>query len=122
MPLKHSIPLATAVEMTKRLRENRNTILAEQYQRQDIVAICETFDADSIQAILTQDGCVSLRIYYGMDESLKMHAILVGADINGKDILPPQADAAANSPIGEIMEDGLRCPTMCPPPSPLNEP
>jgi hypothetical protein len=116
MPLNHSIPLPAAVEMTRRLRDNRNSILAEQYQRQDILAICETFDAAAIQAILTQDGCVSLRIYYGMDESLKIHAILVGADSSGKDILPPEASADE----GEIMEEGVRCPTMCPPASPLN--
>lgn len=120
MPLKHSIPLAQAIEMTRRYRTNRENILTEQYREHEILPTCETFDAASIQKLIDQANCVSIRIYYGMDESLGIHAIIVGADSEGRDILPLTASDADGSPEGEIMEDGIRCPKMCPPESPLN--
>jgi hypothetical protein len=111
--INHLIPLITAEAMTKLLRDNRNAILSGEYQDRDILPICETFDADSIRSILDQDNCTSLRIYYGMDTNLKIHAILVGADSSGEDILTTGVEV--------IMEDSVRCPTTCPPASPLNE-
>lgn len=118
---KHGIPLSTAAEMTARYRQNRNTILGENYKDQDLLPICETFSVGAIEEILAQLSCVSLRIYYGMDENLKVHAILVGADGAGNDILP-STDATTLSENEEdiIMEKGTRCPVDCPPASELN--
>jgi hypothetical protein len=118
---EHGIPLSTAAEMTARYRENRNTILGEPYKDQDLLAICETFTAEAINEILAQDGCVSVRIYYGMNEDLKVHSILVGADSSGKDILPSTGlKNIAGSDPDIIMEKGTRCPVDCPPASDLN--
>jgi hypothetical protein len=118
---EHGIPLSTAAEMTALYRQNRNTILGENYKDMDLLAICETFTADAIKEILGQPDCVSFRIYFGMDEELKVHSILVGADSSGKDILP----SASSQNISEtytdiIMEKGTRCPVDCPPASDLN--
>jgi hypothetical protein len=111
--INHLIPLITAEAMTKLLRDNRNAILSGEYQDRDILPICETFDADAILSVLNQDNCTSLRIYYGMGIDLKLHAILVGADSSGADILPTGDEVT--------LEDAVRCPSVCPPASPLNE-
>jgi hypothetical protein len=110
----HNIPLETAVEMTTRFRDNRNSILQETYQNEDILPLCETFSKSAIEDLLSQDGCDGFRIYYGMDENLKIHAILVGVNGDDEDIL--EIEEAE----GVILEDGQRCPPSCPPTSPLN--
>jgi hypothetical protein len=112
----HDISLAEAIEMTARFRDNRNSILGETYQEQNILPICETFSKSAIEDVLSQDGCEGFRIYYGMDENLKIHAILVGVNDENEDILPSEIEETG----GVILEDGQRCPPSCPPASPLN--
>lgn len=119
MSTTHIIPLATAVEMTARFRNNQNNILKPGYQNANIIPVCETFTRSAVQALLSQSGCEALRIYYGMDENLKIHAILVGVNDNNADILPAQ-NSLSESSEGVILEDGQRCPPSCPPDSPLN--
>ena len=114
------ISLQDAVTMTTRYRNNRNSILQTNYQNQDILCICETFDRSVIDSLLAHPNCASIRIYYGMDENLKVHAIIVAADATGNDIL-----VASNSNLNEeeedpIAENGVRCPEICPPASDLN--
>lgn len=108
--------------MTTRFRSNKNTVLATAYQNQDVIPNCETFDKESIESVLQQDGCTGFRIYYGMDENLKIHAILVGVNDNGADILPVENSLLEEDPTGVILEEGQRCPPYCPPTSPLNTP
>ena len=123
--LQHSIPLGEAAAMTRRYRENKTLILKPEYPA-GILALCETFNKDAIVALGDIPGAVGIRIYYGMDEDLLCHAILVAVDDKGADILPPTATGATASrafgPLddGDIVEDSLRCPTVCPPDSPLN--
>jgi hypothetical protein len=49
----------------------------------------------------------------------QLHAIIVGYDSEGKDILPAEGQAM-DSTKTVIIEDGTVCPNDCPPPSPLN--
>lgn len=125
--LTHSIPLDQAVAMTRRYRDHRNEILKPEYANRDILAICETFNKVPIQALAENPACVGIRIYYGMSEDLLCHAILVGVNDLGEDILPASARSASSSNLdgddddGEILEDSVRCPTVCPPDSPLND-
>ena len=114
--MTHEISLADAATMTSRYRDNSNNILAETYQDQAILPQCETFGKDSVLALMGQDGVAGLRVYYGMDSNLKVHAILVGVDEQGADIIP-----TTNNDEGVILEDAQRCPPACPPASPLNE-
>lgn len=112
--MSHFISLSEAEDMTSRYRTNRNSILQEDYQDDDLLAVCETFDREAIDALLEQEGCQKIRIYYGMEEDLKVHAILVGVNSEDEDMLPgPGVEAV-------IVEKGMRCPPMCPPSSPLN--
>ncbi|MDF2382480.1 hypothetical protein JMG10_13440 [Nostoc ellipsosporum NOK] len=112
--MSHFITLTEAEDMTSRYRDNRNSILAEDYQDQDILPVCETFDREAFDTILEQEGCQKIRIYYGMEEDLKLHAIIVGVNGDDEDMLPGVGVEAV------IVEKGMRCPPMCPPSSPLN--
>lgn len=120
MSQTHFISLDTAVAMTARFRANRNNVLKPEYHNSDIVANCETFSKSAVETLLQQTGCTGFRIYYGMDEDLKIHAILVGVNSNDADILPLQGGLVAEDPDGTILEEGQRCPPYCPPTSPLN--
>jgi len=113
--------------MTRRYRDNKTLILKPEYPA-DLLALCETFNKDAVVALGSIPGAAGIRIYYGMDENLLCHAILVAVDNKGADILPP-ADTestmagpaiAEDDGNGDILEDSIRCPTICPPGSPLN--
>lgn len=108
----HRISLGTAIDLTRRYRDNRPEHLP----------ICETFESEAILSLLSETGCSYLRIYYGMDENKDVHAILVGADEQNADLLPA-AEGETNQEVvegNEILEDGYRCPRNCPPTSKLN--
>lgn len=105
----HEISLQTAIEMTTLYRAGRPSNFP----------ICETFEVDAISNLLATQGCTYLRIYYGMKANGEVDAILVAADADNKDILPPPANQISGDEP-PILEDGIRCPPACPPPSPLN--
>ena len=83
--------------------------------------ICETFEKEAIDQLLSATGCAYLRIYYGMKENVDIDAILVAVNADNEDILPSALDEdAVNSGDAIILEDGYRCPPDCPPKSVLN--
>ncbi len=105
----HFIPLQQAVDMTKLYRLNQPSSLS----------ISETFDLSAIKSLIANPLAASLRIYYGMSTTGKIHAILLVADAAGNDILPSSMSFVAGDP-NQIVEDGITCPPICPPPSLLN--
>lgn len=121
MTTNNQITLATAEKMTTLYRENINTILASGYQQKNILARSETFSREGFEMLLSQPGCVAVRIYYGMDAGLKVHAIAVGVNQQNEDILPPAGSPRIRGDgEGVILEEATRCPDDCPPKSPLN--
>ena len=117
----HLIPLSQAVEMTSRYRANKDAILDPKYKGQTILSTCETFNKDQFLVYLSKVEVAAFRIYYGMSDNLRIHAILVGVDKDGKDILPSNSsNVDLTDGDGEIFEDGQMCPHICPPPSDLN--
>jgi hypothetical protein len=114
----HFISLQQAVNMTTLYRTNRESILATGYQNQNILPFSETFNKADIETLLGKTGCAGIRCYYGMDESLKVHIIFVAINSEGEDILPSGQTTLSSS--GDIVEEGQRCPDICPPASPLN--
>ena len=109
------IDLAEAAAMTKEFRSEKENILDTNFKNLDILPVCETFDAAQVVSMLKNPECTGLRIYYGMDEHNKIHAILVGVNSEDEDILPP-----SDEPENYILERSRRCPMYCPPPSGLN--
>jgi hypothetical protein len=109
--VKHRISLATAIELTSRFRNSRPADLP----------ICETFSKAAVLALLNTPQSAFLRIYLGKKENGDVCAVLVAADNQGHDLLPEE-QRTADEPIEPlILEDAIRCPELCPPPSPLNE-
>lgn len=108
MSTNHEILLQTAVDMTTLYRANKPVNFP----------ICETFELEAINRLLSSPGCASLRIYYGMKADKQVDAILVAVNEAGEDILPNPALSATTDAV--ILEDSLRCPDDCPPKSPLN--
>lgn len=117
--MSNPISLQKGIEMTTLYRNEQENILAEEFRGKNILARSETFDRQSVEALLAKTGCEKMRIYYGMDSELKVHAILVAVNSNNEDILPAMQ---ANVKDGEyyLWDDTDRCPTICPPDSPLN--
>jgi len=111
------ISLQQAIEMTTLYRENKDQILADLFKGKDILPICETFDRQTFDQILSQPDCQKIRLYFSMDKDLKLRIIIVGVNSKDQDILPA---ATANDGGGSIGEQGSLCPPYCPPTSPLN--
>lgn len=117
----HFISLEQAIAMTTIYRANRESILAPVYQGQDILPLSETFNRQAFDQLLGTPGCAGLRIYYGMDENLKIHAVIVAVNALNEDLLPPSGNVPHVSGNGDevIVEEGQRCPPICPDSSPL---
>jgi hypothetical protein len=107
----HEISLQEAIEMTTLYRANRPANFP----------ICETFEKEAVEKLLATEGCTFFRIYYGMKENMEVDAILVAVNENDEDILPTVSAAKLSTGNGILLEDGIRCPPACPPPSPLNQ-
>ena len=119
--MNNFITLAQGIAMTKLYRAEKENILAPQYKGQDILPICETFDRAAFETLLKETDCQFIRVYFGMGEDLKIRVLAVGADSKDQDILPAASPGATlGDGDGNIVEDGMRCPTICPPPSDLN--
>ncbi|MDB5191431.1 MAG: hypothetical protein JWQ96_994 [Segetibacter sp.] len=116
-PLKeHSIPLNKAIEMTRRYRKDQEKVLADPYKGKNILSFSETFSKKALMPFFINDECEYIRIYFGMDDEMKVHSILVGANAKDEDLLPSSITEDDN----EILEEARRCPDFCPPPSDLN--
>ena len=108
------VPVSRANEMIALYRENKETILAPDYKKTDVLAFSETFNADDVRLLLSQPGCVGFRVRYGMDDKLWLHAILVGVDANGNDIFIQNPGFGLKDDEGYVVEDATRCPPDCP--------
>jgi hypothetical protein len=118
--MSNFISLPQAITMTTTYRNEKDNILAAAYQGQNILPVCETFDRASFDKLLAETDCAYIRIYLGMDKNLQIKVIAVAADSKNADILPANGPAKTLDGGGNIVEDGIRCPDICPPPSGLN--
>jgi len=114
------ITLDAAINMTALYRLEKENILAPEFKGQNILPICETFDRIAFDALLGEAGCTAVRIYYGMSDDQKIHAVVVGVNSNNEDILPAQGSVLVMDTAPVILEEATRCPDDCPPDSPLN--
>ncbi len=104
--------------MTSVYRADKETILATGFQAQNILPESETFNRNAFDSLLAIDQCAGIRLYYGMDSNSKVHAIAVAVNEDNEDILD---SLTAPSVVSEyFVEEGQRCPDLCPPTSVLN--
>jgi hypothetical protein len=124
MSTKHSISLDRLNELTARYDRNKTKILKDEFHDNGTLPTCETFDRAAFDQLLAQEGCVGIRIYYGMDEDLNIKLVVVGVDENDQDIRQSTSNlrnVKTNDTINEpvfALSDSLRCPPYCPPPPP----
>lgn len=124
--MNNVITLDQAIQMTTLFREQRAGLLRPDLADKNILLTSETFDRAAFDQILSQPGCTGLRVYYGMKEDLQLRAIIVGVNANNEDLLPSNAGTTGAEPAGTmadsalIAEDGITCPPICAPSSPLN--
>lgn len=112
--MNNVISLQQAIDMTTRFRDQNKS-----GGKMDIPQ-SETFDRAVFDLILAQEGCVKIRIYSGLDEKMGYRAIIVGVDEKDEDMLPALESSQLAAGDKTIGEDGMTCPPICPPPSPLN--
>ncbi len=114
----HYVPATDAATMTSRLRSNQESILDSGSRNSGIIPICETFVRSAFDAILADTNCTKVRIYTAMDSNLKIRFVIVGVNSSDEDIF--LIDNSSETPIDCVIENGARCPDICPPESSLN--
>ena len=70
---------------------------------------CEV-DKSQLIAMLNQEDCQGLRIYFALNEEERLTTVLVGSDSSGSDMV-----------VGLIINRSAPCPPSCPISSPLNK-
>lgn len=56
------------------------------YTQDSVFYNYESFTKKYIVELLCSDGCIGLRVYYGMDADFKVHTIINGIDQKGDDL------------------------------------
>ncbi len=77
----------------------------------DKVVRAHFYGCDHIQALLDQDGCKGIRIYYGIDDNGDRQLILFGADANMKNIKSEHIGKGNGG--GGGIDHGEPCPPFC---------
>jgi hypothetical protein len=106
--MENIIPYEEAKKLIERYRQNWQNIPTSGYANS--LSLSETFSAEAFRKLLDQPGCVGVRIYYGMKEDLKICAILVGVDVQDRDMV----GVLKGGEDEVIIEDGKFCPPFCP--------
>jgi len=124
----HKITLGRAKKLIRQYREQKDQILKPEFTGRDILATSDTFSREAIERLLSQPGCVAMRIYYGMDDQLRIKPVLVGVNEQNEDMLRVQStsslsigDISASSADpgtsvtteAEILDESGRCPPGC---------
>ncbi|HEU0064351.1 MAG TPA: hypothetical protein VFQ58_04940 [Flavisolibacter sp.] len=125
----HFITVETAKKMIATHKNQKDQIVKDDFKGKNLLPVSETFDRVAIDRLLSSPQCAGLRIYYGMDDNNRQHAILVAVNTNDEDILPSSqqmnviatssaTDTISSDPV--IVENGKLCPPVCSSPSPIN--
>lgn len=110
----HSINLEEAKKMIQKFKNEKDNIMKAEHAGKHLLPTCESFDRAAFDALLRREDCKGVRIYYGMRENdLRVHAVIVAFDAEGKDILPVE-NSVADSTDPQILDKGLPCPDYCP--------
>lgn len=108
----HLISADEAKRMIEKFRKEKDNIVKSEYSGKHLIPNYESFDRAAFDTLLQREDCKGVRIYYGMKgEDQRVHAIIVGFDADGKDILPIEGVADSIDP--PIIENGQPCPPYC---------
>ena len=115
------IALSKAKQLKSFFKAQKGQLINPKISAQDVIPDSETFNRTAIDKLLALPGCVGIRIYTGLDEEFKLHSILVGVNDKGEDLIIPSSVTENNAEEGgEVVEEALRCPPICPPTSKLD--
>lgn len=118
---KNLIPLSRAKRLQALFKEKKGQLIHPKITATDVIPDSETFNRKAIERLLALPGCVGIRIYTGLDDELKLHSILVGVNEKGEDLTIPSTTVGLDAAEEDVVvEDAIRCPPNCPPPSDLN--
>lgn len=106
--------------MVRTYREQRSTILKPEFEGSNTLADSEVFNREALDRLLAVPGCAGVRIYYGMNEGLQVHAILVAVDEDNTDLVAAASSEPLPAEDPVIVQEAIRCPPTCPPGSGLN--
>jgi len=122
--LKHSVSQDQVKKLTSHYEKKKDSILKKKFHGKAILPTCETFDRRAFDQLLSQDGCVGIRIYFGMDEESNVKLIVVGVNEKDHDMVGSNSKMKAIKSDDKTEEsvfafsNALRCPPYCPPPPP----
>ena len=120
--MNNRITLKQAKDLIARFRGRKPDVIKPGFE--NALPTSETFEREAIDKLLANPRCVKVRIYPGMSEDMNIRMIIVGVDSNDQDILPLnengiiEGDGEVEEEV--IVEDGTRCPPVCPTTSALN--
>jgi hypothetical protein len=138
----HVISLSTAIKYTANFRSSVDSFNKNcpGFQESFQMGYSEAFNSDSYRLLLHQKDSLGrlaagIRIYYGLSkDDGRVRFIMVPYDVDGNDMLKhlitmdekpsgggeKQAKGLPADGGAQALEDGQRCPTVCPPHTPLN--
>ena len=116
--MKHFISLDKAKKMIGHFRHKKEHLLKDEFKGKHLLPTCLTYERAAFDALLKQPGCAHVRLYFGMDENAQVKIIAVGVNEKGEDMVTASTFSTTGE-TGEIVDEGVRCPTECPPTSPL---
>lgn len=109
--------LKEAIVLTVNFKQESNNVLDPVYQNKGILPTCETFSRELFDTLLSYPDCTGIRVYSGMDPDKNQKFIVVGVNANDEDIYITQEETPG---VLYVIENGHRCPNLCPPESELN--
>jgi hypothetical protein len=130
----HIMPIGQAIQYTASFRASIDSFNKNAPHFADSMSFghAEAFPKDVFYELLRQSNdkqgpAAGIRIYYGRDNTGMIRLILVPYDSSGSDMInhimdingKPVSGAhveALSVDGGQVMEDGQRCPPVCPPP------
>ena|SRR5215208_4295243 len=121
MANQHFISLEAGKRLIKKYKDHKEKV--DKSVGKKLLPTCESFDRAAFDTILAKPGCTGIRIYLGMDEADLVRLVIVGVNEKDEDILPStisQGKGGDETTGEEIIENGIRCPEICPPASDLN--
>ncbi len=114
--MPNAISFNQARAMVRHYKRHHKAILQPVQKGKEILPLSEKFNGPAIDTLPAKPACAAIRIYYGMDTTLKVHALLVGVATDNKNILPvfAVAKSAGNNATAIIAPGGMRCPPVWP--------